>query len=226
MKQKINIKRQAGIALWIIFAAIALMAAFGGVIYQAMRSSSTSTANDTQSTLASSILSQAAQMKQGFDHMVTNGITIGSMTFSNIAASATDLFGSGNAILPTAPDKAFPTATGVQAWVFYTPGSTTSGTTTVNGAKITGVGNSKNWLAILPNITQAACQAIDTAIAGTTAAIPTSATVDLSVVTNTTTTALDLTGFVTGTTKTDNRAAFCVQDKNSKYYLYSALLEQ
>lgn len=225
MKKQINLKRQAGVALWIIFAAIALFAAFGGVIYQSMRSSSTSTANDTQSTLASTILSQAAQLKQGFDHMVTNGITIGSMTFTNTVAS-TDLFGSGNAVLPTAPDKAFSTATGVQAWIYYTPGSATSGTTTVNGAKITGVGNGKNWLAILPNITQAACQAIVTTIAGTSALIPASATVDLSTVSNTTTTALDLTGFVNGTYKTDNRAAFCVQDKNNKYYGYSVLLEQ
>ena len=113
--------RERGVAIWLIFAAIGLLAALAAALAAASRSNASSTTNDVQNTYVSGVLSQAAQMKQGLDHMLVNGVAQSALTFTQ-AATANDLFGSGSAVLPTAPDKAFATGT-APPWVFYAPGA-------------------------------------------------------------------------------------------------------
>ena len=218
-------KSQRGVALWLIFAAIGLLAALAAALSSSSRSSSASTANDIQNTLASSILSQAAEIKQGLDHMVVNGTSQSTMTFtganSTPAIAAVDLFGSGSAVLPTLPDKAFTSGT-TSPWTFYAPGAAAgvaAGGSSSIGATITGVGNGKNWLAVAYGLTDVACAAIDSTIGGTAATVDT-VTASLAV-TPATSTALDL----TGTGLTDKRASYCVKDSAGKYAFYSVLLE-
>ena len=215
-------KRQGGFAIWIIFAVIALIAAIGAALSNAGRSSTASTASDVQNTYVSSILSQASGIKQGLDHMIVNGANDSTLTFTQ-TATATDLFGSGNAVLPTPPDKAFTSGT-AGSWIFYAPGSSAATAGAGVGATITGVGNTKNWLLLLKGLTLGACIQINSALTNTTytaATIPT-ITASLATVTGTTTTGVDL----STAAATANRAALCVKDSTGAYNFYSVLLEQ
>ena len=215
--------KQRGVALWLIFAAIGLLAALAAALSSSSRSSTASTASDVQNTYASAILSQAASIKQGLDHMVVNGKTQASLTFTNVSGSANDLFGSGNSVLPTAPARAFLTGT-ASPWVFYAPGSAAAAAGAGLGAKITGVGLDDNWLIMLKGLSLATCTAINNQVstpALTTAALITTST-SLAAVTGTTTTAIDLTSAVA----TTNQAALCVKDSTGSYNFYFVLLEQ
>jgi len=215
-------RRQGGFAIWIIFAVIALIAAIGTALATSGRSSTSSTANDVQNTYVSAILSQASGIKQGLDHMVVNGTSQSALTFTN-ATTANDLFGSGNAVLATPPDKAFTSGT-AGTWIFYAPGSSAASAGAGVGATISGVGNGKNWLSLLKGLTLAACIQIDSSLTNTTytaATIPT-ITSSLAAVTGTTTTAVDL----STAAATANRAALCVKDSSGAYNFYSVLLEQ
>lgn len=210
--------RQRGVALWLIFAAIGLLAALAAALAAASRSSSASTAGDIHNTYVSGILSQSAEIKQGFDHMIVNGGVLSTMTFTQ-AVAPTDLFGSGNAVLPTAPDKAF--LTGIATpWVFYTPGASASSAGAGVGATITGVGAGKNWLSVLKGLTSDVCAAINLSVANT-AVIPTISS-SLAGVIGTSTTAVDLSSGA----GTVNRASLCVKDSSGAYDYYSVLLEQ
>jgi hypothetical protein len=222
VNRTLNRRHQGGFAIWVIFAVIALIAAIGTALAVSSRSSTSSTASDVQSTYVSAILSQASGMKQGLDHMVVNGSSLSALTFTQ-AATANDLFGSGNATLATAPDKAF-TAGTASPWVFYAPGSAAAAAGAGLGATITGVGNAKNWLAILKGLTLAACIQANQALTNVTytaATIPT-ITATLVTVTGATATALDL----STAAATANRAALCVKDSAGIYNFYSVLLEQ
>ena len=215
-------KRQGGFAIWIIFAVIALIAAIGAALSASGRSSTSSTASDVQNTYISSILSQASGIKQGLDHMIVNGTSESALTFTG-AATVDDLFGSGNAVLPTPPDKAFTSGT-AGSWIFYAPGSSAASAGVGVGATITGVGNTKNWLSVLKGLTLGACIQINSALTNTTytaATIPT-ITSSLAAVTGTTTTAVDL----STAAATANRAALCVKDTAGVYNFYSVLLER
>ena len=219
--------KQRGVALWLIFAAIGLLAALAAALSASSRSSTSSTAADVQSTYASAILSQAATLKQGLDHMIVNGTTQATLTFTNDNSTpelaVLDLFGSGNSVLATAPDRAF--ASGIATpWIFYAPGSKAASGGAGVGAKINGVGMGKNWLVMLKGLSLEACTAINkqvaTANTANAAAIATTASLDS--VTNTSAVAIDL----TTATATKNHASLCVTDSTGAHYFYSVLLEQ
>lgn len=219
--------KQRGVALWLIFAAIGLLAALAAALSSSSRSSTASTASDVQNTYASAILSQAATIKQGLDHMIVNGTTQASLTFTNAnstpALAAVDLFGSGNSVLATAPERAFANGTATP-WIFYAPGSSAAAGGAGVGAKISGVGMDKNWLIMLKGLSLAACTAINNQVATAAATAPALITTStsLAAVTGATATAVDL----TSATATANHASLCVKDSTGAYYFYSVLLEQ
>ncbi|MBZ0158350.1 MAG: hypothetical protein K8I29_19305 [Alphaproteobacteria bacterium] len=162
---------------------------------------------------ATSVIEQGATFRLGFETIVANGVASSSVTF-NTNSSTGLLNPSLSGISQQYPDKTL-LATTTNTWVYKVDGSNNP------VVKVQGIGvdASADYMVILPDLTQAACQNINQAITGSTS-IPAPAAGTLAAW-STAATAIDL----SADAAINKLSEACVQTTDTKYVYYKVLSE-
>ncbi|HSH85387.1 MAG TPA: hypothetical protein VK979_09570 [Guyparkeria sp.] len=201
--------RQRGIGMTMILGVLAGIVVIGAVLALTARNGSNSPLDKANEALVGGLLSEAANMRMGFDFMQSNGVTADNITFDKTAT--TGLF--------------HPTDGGT---VEFTPPAelleNTSASWQMRGGRFPGVGTDSGTdkVVALAEISQSACQMINDRLYSSSS-IPVLSSVDAngSWWGSSSSVLVDL----SGEAGIDGRAATCLETSDGVYVYYSTLAE-
>lgn len=159
-----NLKKARGLALTIILLAIVLIAAIAVTIAMSARSSNASSSQQQDKLLATTIMTEAQQVKTGMEIAMSNGLDLSTVTSSWTSPVTTFDMGSYGIISEAAPVKAS-TDPSWFGWIWHGSGAL---------AKIENVGTGAgNYVLEIDPLTLEVCQQINQALFGSTTILTT-----------------------------------------------------
>lgn len=154
-----NSKKAPGLALTTILLAVVLIAAIAITIAMSARSGNASSSQQQNKLLATTIISQAQQIKTSMEVAMSNGLDLCTVTISWTAPVTTFNMGSYGTIAQVAPVKST-TNPGSFGWLWHGSGAL---------VKIMNVGTGAgNYVLEIDPLTQGVCQQINQALFGST----------------------------------------------------------